>query len=425
MLPASGVKAPEFHSSNFTLQTSNDPVFEQMIETMARRENRLYYRDQSARTMSSLAALARQFDPSVIVELGTLGGLSLRTWIVSTKQTRIYAVDLSFQTLHETLNFLPADLSRVTLLEQDILKTDFTRLWTAGDKVIFFVDAHDLPNVPIMAHVLTTAVAALPEGSVVVVDDLWFSEKRLTRATARDFLENHVVGEIDELQCFHGHYAPYHQGGSFMGFAEVIPLLRFANEHGIPLVHDQGAKHTFFMWKKAYLSNRVGSAEGSSGSENEYGSVQYNPLESVPASDSQRETMRQIAALYQRKDIQGAAESLSQTLARDPRDQALSYGLAVCLARGGMLAEARDVLSPNLSDSSHPRYRRLFADLVRRVGPAQRPSSGESKPSSMPCGLTIFAMPKAFSGHTGMIQNNAIRSWARLDPKPEILLFGD
>ena len=73
---------PHVQTSHFKLP--NDPVFEQMIDVMARRENRLYYRDQSARTMSSLAALARQLDPSVIVELGTLGGLSLRTWIAST-----------------------------------------------------------------------------------------------------------------------------------------------------------------------------------------------------------------------------------------------------------------------------------------------------------------------------------------------------
>ena len=39
-------------------------------------------------------------------------------------------------------------------------------------------------------------------------------------------------------------------------------------------------------------------------------------------------------------------------------------------------------------------------------------------------GFTIFAMPKAFVGHTGIIQRNAIKSWTLLEPRPEIILFG-
>jgi hypothetical protein len=39
--------------------------------------------------------------------------------------------------------------------------------------------------------------------------------------------------------------------------------------------------------------------------------------------------------------------------------------------------------------------------------------------------LTIFALPKAFTGKFDLIQKNAIRSWARLRPQPEIILFGD
>lgn len=40
-------------------------------------------------------------------------------------------------------------------------------------------------------------------------------------------------------------------------------------------------------------------------------------------------------------------------------------------------------------------------------------------------GITLFAMPKAFRGHTGIIQQNAVGSWLRLRPCPEIMLFGD
>jgi hypothetical protein len=39
--------------------------------------------------------------------------------------------------------------------------------------------------------------------------------------------------------------------------------------------------------------------------------------------------------------------------------------------------------------------------------------------------LTIFALPKPFKGHFGVIQRNAISQWTRLRPRPEILLFGD
>ena len=38
--------------------------------------------------------------------------------------------------------------------------------------------------------------------------------------------------------------------------------------------------------------------------------------------------------------------------------------------------------------------------------------------------ITIFATPKNFDGHIGVIQRNAITSWTRIQPKPEVILFG-
>ena len=38
--------------------------------------------------------------------------------------------------------------------------------------------------------------------------------------------------------------------------------------------------------------------------------------------------------------------------------------------------------------------------------------------------LTIFSVPKAFKGHIGTIQRNALKSWTLLRPRPEVLLFG-
>lgn len=39
--------------------------------------------------------------------------------------------------------------------------------------------------------------------------------------------------------------------------------------------------------------------------------------------------------------------------------------------------------------------------------------------------VTIFSLPKAFGGHTGMIQHNAVQSWMRMEPKAEIILMGN
>jgi hypothetical protein len=39
--------------------------------------------------------------------------------------------------------------------------------------------------------------------------------------------------------------------------------------------------------------------------------------------------------------------------------------------------------------------------------------------------LTLLSTPKPFQGHIGVIQRNAISSWTRLHPTPQIYLFGD
>jgi len=38
--------------------------------------------------------------------------------------------------------------------------------------------------------------------------------------------------------------------------------------------------------------------------------------------------------------------------------------------------------------------------------------------------ITIIAIPKAFIDHNSIIQKNAIRSWQKLEPMPQIVLFG-
>lgn len=39
--------------------------------------------------------------------------------------------------------------------------------------------------------------------------------------------------------------------------------------------------------------------------------------------------------------------------------------------------------------------------------------------------LTLFTTAKPFRGHDGIIQWNALKSWALLRPSVEVILFGD
>jgi hypothetical protein len=50
-------------------------------------------------------------------------------------------------------------------------------------------------------------------------------------------------------------------------------------------------------------------------------------------------------------------------------------------------------------------------------------NAGEARGSGA-APLTIFAIPKAFRGHIAVIQRNAIASWTRMNPRPDVILFG-
>lgn len=219
--------------------------FRYWIDSFAKASNHLYYRDQSPESLMALVELVQHYQPTKIIELGTLSGLSLRTWL-ATEIADIVAIDLSFQSLYYSQQILPLDLSRVKLLEQNILTTDFNQLWNAQDKVLFYVDAHDQAQVPIMEYVLHQALPILPSGSVIVIDDLWYSPTRLSKESAQQFFETTVIHDIDSLQCFDGYYAPYWQGGSFLGFAEVVPLMSWVNLHQVKLQRKPGVKSVWF-----------------------------------------------------------------------------------------------------------------------------------------------------------------------------------
>lgn len=411
--PTAGLVMPNLTAMNAPEWTP----FAHWLKAIAAIQHRLYYRDQSVASLQSLTNVVQSHNPTVIIELGTLSGLSLRTWLLASQTAHVHAVDLSFKSLRESSDIFPVDLSRVTLHEQDILTLDFPSLWNENDRVLLFVDAHDLPDVPIMEHVLRTALPFLPRGSLVVVDDLWHSSKRLVQNTVQEHFDTKQLAAIDELQCFNGHFAPYHAGGSFMGFLEAIPLLEFVNSRGIILQFEPDGKHVWFAWD--------GDTHAATRPQNfvprhdeERGVVEYNPLRIDSHHPLVRRVLGTAEQLYRQGNVRDVIPLLNDLLTKN-LCPAVCLALAICLARLGALIDAYHLASAaQKMDTTNTRIERLWSDLAQRLGVGGMPKTSKQ-------GLTLFAIPKPFTGHTAIIQTNAIRSWARLTPRPEIILFGD
>lgn len=159
------------------------------------------------------------------------------------------------------------------------------------------------------------------------------------------------------------------------------------------------------------------------------GSVMHNPLSDAFCVGGEPDSgclaalslCEQAANSFRAGRLDEAASILENASRCSPRIRGIHFGVAVVRARQGRYPEAIERLDRELSqDVPHPRARGLRTDILARFGG----SSGGTEKRPRPR-LTLFTIPKAFTGHTGIIQRNALRSWLRLEPRPDILLLGD
>ncbi len=85
-----------------------------------------------------------------------------------------------------------------------------------------------------------------------------------------------------------------------------------------------------------------------------------------------------------------------------------------------IIEEARS-LKGRSKPGPHPSY----SISQPHVSPEMRESMSERQDKDLAQNVTLFAMPKAFQGNNALIQRNAILSWTMLQPRPEIILFGE
>ncbi|MDR2604791.1 MAG: hypothetical protein LBC55_05505 [Desulfovibrio sp.] len=395
-----------------------DDSFRCLRDFLTAAERRLYFRNQTSASVQALHDLAHAFRPTLIVELGTHFGLSLRVWLAAAPQAAVKAVDLNFDALRRSAEMFPLDWSRIETIQTDILKLDFTTLWKNEDRVLLFVDAHDTPEASIMEHVLRKAVPHLPEGSLVAVDDVWYSPENVGKENAQAIFRARVLPEIDELQLFDAHYAPYHGGGTFWGFPEVVPLLRCVNRHGTVLQFTSAAKHVAFYTGQLPLADDEFDEKQFAA---RCGALHYQPLTGTGGgSRLAGKVIPAIMKLYVQGEADAALDILTDLRAKAPESTGIAYAAAVALACTGEFAHADRALQLEMTDPApHPNAARLLKD-IRETFFRHRAPAGPRRP-----GVTLFAVPKAFRGLEKIIQRNAVRSWLRLEPKPEVILMGD
>jgi len=412
------------------LSKSHDKFSEWIIKH-SRFQNRLYYNDQTVESLTRLVELVHHYKPTKIIELGTLFGLSLRTWLVASPSVNVTAIDLSFEHLFRSQSSIPLNSSRVTFFEQNILTIDFSHLWEPSDRVLFYVDAHDEPDVLIMNHLLQNAFPILPQGSVVAVDDIWYNTKTLSHAKALDLFDK-VRYEADPLLCLDFSYAPYWKGGSFLGFREVVPLMEWVNRNRVNLIFVPGTKVVAFEWPQT-LDNNTDEEFDSESFKKLSGKISYNPIDWILTHKSEEisenspalNVFKKGSQLFAANRLNDALNCFLEALKHDTQFSSLAYhAVAICLAREGQFKDAANALNNLIELSPFSDAYRFSKDIQKFLKRQETWNQRLSLQNNFGK-ITFFTIPKPFRGHINIIQRNAIKSWTLLHPQIEIILLGD
>ncbi len=198
------------------------PELARVIHTLARSHNRLYFRDQTPASLAALVSLAEELQPTRIVELGTCQGLSLRAWLMARTKAKITAIDLSFGALKSSLAAAPVDLSRVTLIEQDILSLDFSRLWGRATGCSSTSTPTISPACPSWPAAWSTPCRPSPKAAWWWWTTSGTAPLLYPRTTPRRFFRAAVLPEIDRCSAFRG-TTPLTGRGRVHGFCRGHP----------------------------------------------------------------------------------------------------------------------------------------------------------------------------------------------------------
>ena len=418
-------KKNNFFDINFkkTLLKTNKNIeklrkdFSHWIELIKNIKKRLFYNDQTPDSLISLYELTKEFNPDIIIEIGAGYGLSTRVWPLAAPNAVIHIFDLDFNPFKEIKKIIPINSTNIIFHERNILSVNLSRLWDKKDKVILFIDAHDSPEFNIMDYLIQKVFPFLPDDSLIIVDDIWYSKNNLTQKNIKEFFENNIISQIDLLTPFLCYFAPYFKGGSFCGFREVIPYLNYLNSNKIEINFKENLKHVWFYKKDIKLRQNKNEVNMNS---MYWGYYKYHPifLENIK-DENILELVFDIKNFYENGDIINCINTLIKTNLIG-KNKTIDYFLSICLSKIGEFKKAYNIISKNREQLKNNKITNLYIDSLEKELKILKKRNKKDKN-----GLTIFCVPKDFKNLNKIIQYNAIKSWTKLTPSPEIILMGN
>lgn len=127
----------------------------------------------TAEHLGILLRYVSEYRPSLIVDIISGCGLSLRTWLCTEVQ-QIVAIGEEMGALYESWRVLPLNLERIRWAKKSIYEIDFAAMW-GQEKVLFYFTLHSRE---MGQYLIAHAIRKLPEGSLVIINDIQYNLAR-------------------------------------------------------------------------------------------------------------------------------------------------------------------------------------------------------------------------------------------------------
>lgn len=221
-------------------------LFESWHNTLQAHFPQQYRANHTPHSLLALYKLVKRFRPDAIVEIGTGFGLSTRALNLALGKGVLTTIEGSQYYWNRSREYLPVteeQLKNMLILNLDPRGVDIPKCWEEYEKVLLFHSTHGLGPAK---HVIE-ATKKLPRLSIVVVDNMWYSEETIDADTVEIFWFEQAVQHVDPKSPIRPRdYADYWEGGSWFGYSEINAVMAHVNTQQIQL---QELKPKMAYWR--------------------------------------------------------------------------------------------------------------------------------------------------------------------------------